>query len=143
VIEPENEQVPPEGLGEVELPFPISEETIAFEVAGDSMLPKYENGDIIVVYRDQRHPLTSFYGEEAAVRLKSGERYLKTIERGKSQNFVNLTSFNAKPINGVKLEWIGEICVTLPRGQIERLRAKAAVRTRKAAKAPAARTHEK
>jgi repressor LexA len=134
VIEPEYEQVPPEGLGEVELPFPISEETIAFEVAGDSMLPKYENGDIIVVYREQRHPLGSFYGEEAAVRLKSGERYLKTIERGKSPSVVNLTSFNAKPIVGVKLEWIGEICMTLPRGQIKRLRAKTAGRARKATK---------
>src|ERR1700741_3291088 len=131
VIEPEYEQVPPEGLGEIELPFPISGETIAFEVVGDSMLPKYENGDIIVVYRDQRHPLTSFYGEEAAVRLKSGERYLKTIERGSGANVVNLTSFNAKPITSVKLEWIGEICVTLPRGQIERLRARTAARSRK------------
>jgi repressor LexA len=133
-IEPEYEQVPPEGLGDVDLPFPIDEEIIAFEVAGDSMLPKYENGDIILVYREQRHPLSNFYGEEAAVRLKSGERYLKTIERGKAPTLVNLTSFNAKPINGVKLEWIGEICVTLPRGQISRLRAKAAARARKAAK---------
>ena len=124
VIEPESEQVPPEGLGEIELPFSISGETIAFEVAGDSMLPKYENGDIVVVYREQRHPLSSFYGEEAAVRLKTGERYLKTIERAKSPNLVNLKSFNAKPINGVKLEWIGEICLTLPRAQIERMRSK-------------------
>jgi repressor LexA len=107
------------------------------------MLPKYENGDVIVVFREQRHPLSSFYGEEAAVRLKTGERYLKTIGRGKSSTQVNLTSFNAKPINGVKLEWIGEICVTLPRGQIERLRSKAAARTRKAAKVHGGRTPEK
>jgi len=132
VIEPEYEQVPPEGLGEIELPFPISGEAIAFEVSGDSMLPKYENGDAIVVYREQRHPLASFYGEEAAVRLKTGERYLKTIERGKSPSMVNLTSFNAKPITGVKLEWIGEICVTLPRAQIARMRARSAARERKA-----------
>ncbi len=142
-IEPEHEQVPPEGLGEVELPFPMAEETIAFEVSGDSMLPKYENGDVIVVYREQRYPLSSFYGEEAAVRLKSGERYLKTVERGNSAGLVNLTSFNAKPINGVRLEWIGEICVTLPRGQIERLRGKTASKGRKTAKTQGGRSSEK
>lgn len=142
VIEPDFEQVPPEGLGEVQLPFPIVEETVAFEVMGDSMLPKYENGDIIVVYKEQRYPLSSFYGEEAVVRLKTGQRYLKTIERGKSPSVVNLTSFNAKPIVGVKLEWIGEICLTLPRGQLERLRARTA-RTRKTTKGSGSRGHDK
>jgi repressor LexA len=32
------------------------------------MLPKYENGDVIVVFHEQPHPLSSFYGEEAVVR---------------------------------------------------------------------------
>ena len=65
------------------------------------------------------------------MRLKTGERYLKTIEKGKTPAQVNLVSFNAKAINGVKPEWIGEIFVTLPRGQIQRMRAKAAKRTKK------------
>jgi repressor LexA len=134
VIEPEYEQVPPDGIGEVELPFPTDDETIAFEVIGDSMLPKYQNGDVIVVYKEQRHAVSSFYGEEAVVRLKTGERYLKTIEKGKSPSVVNLVSFNAKAINGVKPEWIGEIFVTLPRGQIQRMRAKAAKRSKKGGK---------
>ena len=126
VIEPDYEQVPPDGLGEVILPFPIMEETIAFEVIGDSMQPKYASGDVIIAYKDQRYPLSSFYGEEAVVRLKTGERYLKTIERGKTPSVVNLNSFNAKPIVGVKLEWVGEICLSLPKGQLERLRSKSA-----------------
>ncbi len=126
VIEPDYEQVPPEGLGDIALPFPIMEETVAFEVTGDSMLPKYESGDVIVVFKEQRYPLSSFYGEEAVVRLKTGERYLKTIERGKTPSVVNLTSFNAKPIVGVKLEWVGEICLSMPKGQLERLRSKSA-----------------
>jgi len=133
VIEPDYEQVPPEGLGDIALPFPIMEETVAFEIVGDSMLPKYESGDVIVVYKDQRYPLSSFYGEEAVVRLKTGERYLKTIERGKSPSVVNLSSFNAKQIVGVKLEWVGEICLSMPKGQLERLRAKSA-RPRKRSK---------
>lgn len=111
-IEPEFEQVPPEGLDQVELPFDLNEDLIAFQVKGDSMLPFYKDRAIIVVHREQRKPLESFYGEEAAVRTSTGRRFIKTIMRG--QDGVNLMSWNAPAIENVHLEWIGEIFAVLP-----------------------------
>ncbi|KQT54592.1 hypothetical protein ASG43_03130 [Aureimonas sp. Leaf454] len=123
-ITPEFEQVPPEGLFEVELPFPMPEDMIGFEIRGDSMLPRYDEDDVIIVYREQRRPLSAFLGEEAAVRTTDGRRFLKRIERGSEPGTVNLASFNAKTIEAVRLEWIGEIWVTLRSGQLRRFEKK-------------------
>ncbi|SEQ33951.1 Phage repressor protein C, contains Cro/C1-type HTH and peptisase s24 domains [Faunimonas pinastri] len=120
-ILPEYEQVPPEGIWQVELPIPISEEMVAFEVRGDSMLPRYDEGDVIVVYAEQQRPAESFFGEEAAVRTSDGRRFLKRITRGFEPRTVNLESFNAKTIESVCLEWIGEIWITVRSGQRRRL----------------------
>lgn len=112
-VEPEFEQVPPEGLEQIELPFSLNEDLIAFRVRGDSMLPLYKDGATIVVYRDQKRPLESFYGEEAAVRTSDGRRFIKTIMRGR-EDTVTLFSSNANPIENVRLEWIGEVFAVLP-----------------------------
>jgi phage repressor protein C with HTH and peptisase S24 domain len=112
-VSPEFEQVPPEGLEQVELPFSLDEDLIAFRVKGDSMLPIYKHDATIVVYREQKRPLETFYGEEAAVRTEDGRRFVKTIMRGDG-NTVHLISSNAPPIENVRLAWIGEIFATLP-----------------------------
>lgn len=112
-VEPDFEQVPPEGLDQIELPFSLNEDLIAFRVRGDSMLPFFKDGATIVVYRDQKRPLESFYGEEAAVRTSDGRRFIKTIMRGQDDT-VTLISSNANPIENVRLEWIGEIFAVLP-----------------------------
>ena len=113
-IMPEWEQVPDEGLDQVEVNFPIPDGLICFLVRGDSMLPQFRDGTGIVVWAEQRRPLDAFYGQEAIVRTASGRRYIKTIMRGTEG--VNLVSWNAAPIENQHLEWIGEIYVILPPG---------------------------
>jgi phage repressor protein C with HTH and peptisase S24 domain len=118
-VEPDFEQVPPEGLDQIAIPFPLPDEMIAFMVRGDSMLPVFKDGAIIVVYSEQKKPLESFYGEEAAVRTSDGRRYIKTIMRG--QTGVNLFSWNANPIENVHLDWIGEIFAVLPPSALKKM----------------------
>lgn len=118
-IEPEFEQVPPDGLEQIQVPFPLPAEMIAFEVRGESMLPVYKDGWTIIVYKEQRRPIEAFYGEEAAVRTSDGHRFLKTIRRGAPG--VSLHSFNAEPIENVHLEWVGEIFSILPRTALNKV----------------------
>ncbi|MFC4624207.1 helix-turn-helix transcriptional regulator [Daeguia caeni] len=127
-IEPEFEQTPPEGLEEVQVPFPLPAEMIAFQIRGDSMLPVYKDGHIVIVYREQKRPLETFYGEEAAVRTSDGKRFIKTIMRG--VNGVNLFSWNAAVIENVQLEWIGEIFAILPRSSIRHVERKGGIQGR-------------
>lgn len=117
-IEPDFGEMSPDGLGVVEVPFPMPADMVAFRVRGDLMLPVYREGHIIVVYRNQTKPLEAFYGEEAVVQTSDGRRFIKTIMRGAEG--VNLISWNARPMEGVKLKWIGEIFAILPR-QVLRL----------------------
>lgn len=111
-VEPDYEQIPPEGLEQVTIPFALPDDMIAFRVKGDSMLPQFKDDTIVVVFREQRRAIESFYGEEAAVRTRDGRRFIKTIFRG--ERGVNLISWNAQPIENVQLEWIGEIFAVIP-----------------------------
>lgn len=118
-IEPDFEQTPPEGLDQIEVPFPLPDDMIAFEVRGDSMLPVFKDRSVIIVYREQKRPTDAFYGEEAAVRTRDGRRFIKTIMRGAPG--VNLMSWNAAPIENVELDWVGEIFAVLPRSSINKV----------------------
>lgn len=112
-ISPDMEQVPEEGLEEIELPLPIGPGAIAFEVVGQSMSPRYDAGVLIVCSSETRDP-ERFIGQEVAVRTRSGARYLKKLRAGSKKGLYTLESFNAEPIENVHLAWIGEILVVVP-----------------------------
>jgi len=115
-ILPEDEQIPPEGLYEIETPFPLPEEALAFEVTGDSMWPRYDPGDIIICWRQGVH-VDEVLGWEAAIKTTSGKRFLKRVLRGAENGTYDLESHNAQPIRGVQIEWVAAIQSVIRSGQ--------------------------
>jgi repressor LexA len=109
------------GSTQVALPFPAFGDFISFEVLGDSMLPKYEPGEVVVVWKDQRRSTDSFIGELCVVRLETGERYLKKLAAGSKPGLYRLESFNASPIVDVSVTWIGEVMATVPAKQVKKI----------------------
>lgn len=128
-IAPEEEQIPHEGLFEVEVPFAVPEDAIAFEVAGDSMWPRYDPGDVVLCWRFGGDA-ERLVGCEAAVKTADGRRFLKRILRGAVRGTYDLESHNAPPIRGVRLEWAAEILSVVRSGQwaLARMRTASAVR---------------
>jgi phage repressor protein C with HTH and peptisase S24 domain len=117
-IDPDYEQVPAEGLDQVEVPLLLPEEVIGLQVKGDSMLPKYTDGTVIVVHRDQTRSTASLVGEEVALRTYDGMRFLKVLMPGAKPHTFNLESFNASPILGARVAWASEIIAIIPSRQV-------------------------
>ena len=119
-IMPADEQVPTEGLYEIETVFPLPEDAIAFEVVGESMWPRYDEGDIIICWR-QGINVNEILGWEAAVRTTDGRRFLKRVLKGAEPETYDLESHNAPPIRSVKLDWIAAIQSVIRSGQWKKL----------------------
>lgn len=107
-ISPEMEQVPEDGLEEIDLPFAVGLDAVAFEVSGTSMMPRYDPGAIVICSTTTRDP-EDFIGDEVAVRTTNGKRYLKKLRRGSKRGFYNLESFNDEAIENVRIAWLGEV----------------------------------
>lgn len=121
VIDPDFDQASSDGLYEVNLPFPVSENLIALEVDGDSMFPKYDPGDVVVVRRDQQRETNWYLGKLVAVRTEDGRRYLKKLFAGSVEGLYRLESLNADPIHNVSIQWVGEIYAIVPAIQVFRI----------------------
>lgn len=87
----------------------------ALEVIGDSMWPKYNSGDIVYISKSLDGVLPKYIGEFCAVRLDTGETYLKQLVRGDRPGRFTLRSLNAADIENVAVEWATPIIFVLPK----------------------------
>lgn len=118
-IQPDFEQVGPDGLYEINSDIPLAPGMIGFEVEGDSMWPRYDPGDIIICSAEGIAPEALPSGAEAAVKTEDGRRFLKRVRRVGGE-FV-LESHNAPPIERQRLVWASEVATVIRARQWRRL----------------------
>jgi SOS-response transcriptional repressor LexA len=118
-IQPEFEQFSPDSPYEIEVPFPVSTDAIAFQVEGDSMWPRYDPGDMVICW-PQGTNAEDVIGREAAVRTTDSKYYLKRIQRGAASGTLDLESHNAAPIRSVRIAWAAEVKRVVRSGQWHR-----------------------
>lgn len=82
---------------------------IALMVRGDSMMPRYRDGEIIYICRDHDGLLPEYIGEDCAVQLAGGGVFLKTIAYGSTPGLYNLVSLNAADMVDVEIEWASPV----------------------------------
>ncbi|MCB4863201.1 helix-turn-helix domain-containing protein [Sphingobium sp. PNB] len=87
---------------------------MALRVKGESMLPKYEPGDIIYVRRDHEGVLPQYLGRHCAVHLTDGGTYLKILSAGTMAGRYTLRSLNAADMENVEVVWASPVLFTMP-----------------------------
>ena len=88
---------------------------MALVVSGASMLPKYEDGDVIYVNRDHDGILPHYLNRYCAVRCADGGTYLKILAPGSEPDRYTLRSLNAPDMENCEVVWASPVRFVMPR----------------------------
>lgn len=102
-------------------PVGFGDKLQAFVVDGSSMLPRYSSGDVVYISRETDEIDPEAIGDFCAVRLVTGETYVKQLTHGSRPGFFTLRSLNAEDIVDVEVAWATPIIFVLPRAARRRL----------------------
>lgn len=101
------------GFEEIEAPHDLSPDAKALRVRGTSMLPAYEDDDILIYDENLTDP-SAMVNRRCVVKLADGRMLIKRLRRGQ-HGLWNLESFNDVLIENVAVEWVARIKYVIPR----------------------------
>lgn len=93
-------------LDDIDPPPGIGPSAVAVKVTGDSMWPRYSEGDILVF--DEHALPDSLANRECVLKLRDGRTFVKVLRKQPDGRWT-LESFNAPPLHDVELEWAAKI----------------------------------
>ena len=92
-------------LDDVEAPPGLNSGAIAVIVRGDSMFPRYFDGDLLIY--DEHVAAKTANGQECVVALTDGRKMVKVVRF--RAGIVTLESYNAAPIDDAQIDWVAPI----------------------------------
>lgn len=114
-LDPDCELADVDSLPKVYRPPLVVGRLMALRVSGASMLPKYEDGDVIYVRRDHDGVLPHYLNKYCAVRTADGGTYLKILASGSEAGKFTLRSLNAPDMENVEVVWASPVLFVMPK----------------------------
>ena len=100
----------PLGAGYNAIDFTLEDaDPIAIEVRGESMLPIYRPGDYLLCSRRRGTGIEACLNKDCVVKTDQGEGFVKKLVVGAVPDTFTLISYNAAPIENVRLIWAAPI----------------------------------
>ncbi len=96
------------GLDETDTPPDAPEGIVAVTVRGDSMYPRYFEGELIF-YGPEQFSAADMLGRECIVRLETGETLVKIVRPGRKKGLFQLESWNASPLLDQEVKWASPV----------------------------------
>lgn len=106
--------------GEIESVLPLPDGTVTVIVEGNSMYPRYDDGDVIGFIRDGRTP-EDLINTECIIKVEDGPYLVKKLRRGPEPGLYSLESVNAPLIEGVRVAWAAEVNCVIRAAQHRRM----------------------
>lgn len=109
-----------EPLYKVSAPIDVPDGALAFQVVGDSMWPKYDDGDVVICSMFSDYP-DGVLGFPAAVETEDHSRYLKRVLIGSQPGLYHLESYNAPLMPDVHVVSFSSVICTIAASQVSKI----------------------